>query len=135
MEMSKELKAYQDAVWDFILEHCDVTDRGSFFVKFHTDDRKNFERRIKARQKYHYHRADYRTGETREQKELRAMTLREEHKTKKRIKKERWQQGVAERKRILEEVKRRNERRQRSPRLYRMLDFIHTLYTSLTRVK
>ncbi len=53
-----ELASYQDAVWSYLLEHCDLTKDGALFVKFHTDDRATFERRINARWKSGYHRGD-----------------------------------------------------------------------------
>lgn len=53
-----DIQGYQDAVWDFLLEHSDVTESGKLFIKFHTDDRRNFENRIFARWKYNYHRED-----------------------------------------------------------------------------
>ena len=53
-----ELASYQDAVWSYLLEHCDLTTDGALFVKFHTSDRATFEKRIRARWKYGYHRGD-----------------------------------------------------------------------------
>lgn len=130
--MSKDLEAYQDAVWDFVLEHCDVTDRGSYFVKFHTTNRSDLEKRIRARAKYNYHREDPRTGETHEQKELRATTRKEQHRVSKRMRRERWKAGTQERKRKLEAVKRQNERRRRWGKLSPVIEYIHNLYTTLT---
>jgi len=52
------LASYQDAVWSYLLEHCDLTRDGALFVKFHTADRATFEKRIRARWKYGYHRGD-----------------------------------------------------------------------------
>jgi hypothetical protein len=40
-----ELASYQDAVWSYLLEHCDLTEDGALFVKFHTSDRATFEKR------------------------------------------------------------------------------------------
>ncbi len=54
-----EIDKYKDAVWAFIVEHCDVTESGKLFVKFHMDNRKNFENRVWARYKYEYHREDW----------------------------------------------------------------------------
>lgn len=62
-EIKTDLEKYRDAVWAFILEHCDVTDSGKLFVKFHMDNRKNFENRIWARYQYDYHREDYKAKE------------------------------------------------------------------------
>jgi hypothetical protein len=53
-----EFASYQDAVWSYLLEHCDLTKDGALFVKFHTSDRATFEKRIRARWKYGYHRGD-----------------------------------------------------------------------------
>lgn len=57
-DKSNKIKKYQDAVWDYILEHSDLLPNGNLFVKFHTDSRRAFENRILARWKYNYHRAD-----------------------------------------------------------------------------
>ena len=57
---SEELTTYKQAVWDFLLEHCDITPNGALFVKFHASSRANIEKRIKARWKYKYHREDVR---------------------------------------------------------------------------
>jgi hypothetical protein len=57
-----DLTSYKDAVWDFLLEHSDITHGGALFAKFHTSHRADFERRIKARQKG-YHRKDPKTKE------------------------------------------------------------------------
>lgn len=54
-----EIKKYKDAVWSFIIEHCDVLDSGKIFVKFHIDNRRNFENRVWARYRYNYHREDW----------------------------------------------------------------------------
>lgn len=43
------INEYKKAVWDFLLEHSDITDSGALFIKFHCDDRKNLEKRIIAR--------------------------------------------------------------------------------------
>lgn len=48
---------YRHAVWDFILEHCDIEKSGALFIKFHASNRKDFERRIHSRIKG-YHRED-----------------------------------------------------------------------------
>ena len=53
-----DIKGYQEAVWDFLMEHCEVLDSGAIFVKFHTDSKHNFENRILSRWKYNYHRED-----------------------------------------------------------------------------
>lgn len=133
--MSKELEQYQDAVWDFVLEHCDVTERGSYFVKFHTTGRKELERRIRARSKYGYHRYDERHQESHHQKELRASTLQEEHKVRKKMKSEVWKADAEERRRVLANVKRQNEWRMKYGKWYPVLNFMHNLYTTLTRKK
>jgi hypothetical protein len=52
------LKSYRDAVWSYLLEHCDLTKHGALFVKFHTSNRATFEKHIRARLKYGYHRGD-----------------------------------------------------------------------------
>ena len=51
-----DLEKYKDAVWEFLLEHCEVTSKG-VFVKFGAKGREDFERRITARLEG-YHRID-----------------------------------------------------------------------------
>jgi hypothetical protein len=57
MPNSNDLTTYKQAVWDFILEHSDITRGGAIFVKFHTSNRADFERRVYGRIKG-YHRED-----------------------------------------------------------------------------
>lgn len=52
------LEKYKLACWEFLLEHCDVLDSGTLFVKFHTKGRLDFEKRVRARWKWGYHRED-----------------------------------------------------------------------------
>lgn len=92
MKHNDELESYKDAVWDFLLEHCDITDGGALFIKFHTDGRANFERRVKARWKYGYHREDVRA------KEERHLRTSKKHRELKQKKKAAYQ--TAKRKRI-----------------------------------
>lgn len=51
------IQEYKDAVWAYLMEHCDIMESGALFVKFHTDGRIHFERRIRSRVKG-YHRTD-----------------------------------------------------------------------------
>lgn len=134
-DMSKHLteQEYRDAVWDFILEHSDVTTRGAYFVKFHTSDRADFERRIRARGIWGYHRKDERTGETHLEKQERATELREAHVTRKKMKAEKWKADKETKRRALAEVKRQNELRIAWGGAYPIVYFVHKLYTSLTR--
>lgn len=60
-----ELDEFRDALWDYLLEHCDLLPDGKLFVKFHVEDRLNFENRLKGRWKYKYHRGDPRRTEQR----------------------------------------------------------------------
>jgi hypothetical protein len=53
-----QLDSYKNAVWSYLLEHSDLERSGALFVKFYTDDRETFERRIKARWKSGYHWGD-----------------------------------------------------------------------------
>lgn len=57
-EESELLASYKDAIWSYLLEHCDLTPNGALFVKFHTSDRATFERHVRARWKRNYHRGD-----------------------------------------------------------------------------
>jgi len=58
LSKDEELASYKDAVWSYLLEHCDLKKNGTLFVKFHTQDRATFEKHIKSRWKYGYHRGD-----------------------------------------------------------------------------
>lgn len=78
-----DIESYKDAVWDYMLEHCDITDNGSFFVKFHTKNRIVFEKHIKARWKYNYHRRDERLNLSHTQKEIDARSRQEAHTSRK----------------------------------------------------
>lgn len=60
---------YKKAVWDFLMEHSDVADSGQIFVKFHTDNRKDFEARVWARFKG-YHRIDSRPVQRKKKEEF-----------------------------------------------------------------
>jgi hypothetical protein len=53
-----QLDSYKNAMWSYLLEHSDLQKSGALFVKFHTSDRATFERHIKARWKFGYHRGD-----------------------------------------------------------------------------
>lgn len=89
---------YKSAVWDFVLEHCDITDNGTIFVKFHTSDRLNFENRILSRLKYGYHRKDDRSNFDNEQKEKLARSLQSAHQSRKEAKKNSYEKAKATRK-------------------------------------
>jgi len=82
MRENKELQAWKDAMWDYIVEHSDLTERGSFFVKFHTRTRSQFEGHVASRIRG-YHRKDERTNFTNEQKEKDAKARREAHESEK----------------------------------------------------
>lgn len=43
------LEEYMDATWQFMEEHCDIQKSGAMFIKFHCDNRVNFENRVTAR--------------------------------------------------------------------------------------
>lgn len=55
---TSDIRGYQDAVWDFLMEHCEVLDSGALFIKFHTDGKQNFINRVLSRWQYNYHRED-----------------------------------------------------------------------------
>lgn len=82
IEEHPDVVAYKQAVWDFLLEHCDLMPRGSFFFKFHASGRADLEKRIRARWKYNYHREDTKA------KEAVAVELKTKHLTKKEAKAE-----------------------------------------------
>ena len=56
-ELESELQKLRDAYWSYILEHCEVQEGGTMFVKFHTRTRTMFEGHVNARMK-NYHRED-----------------------------------------------------------------------------
>jgi len=112
---NQTLQRHKNAVWDYILEHSDVTENGALFVKFHVTSRTQFEGHVNSRINDHYHRHDTRTDETHKEKDSRSSTLRNKHKKTKKVKREKWKASQAERRKILEAVKRENEMRHLSP--------------------
>lgn len=86
-----ELQAYKNAVWAYMLEHCDVLPSGKLFIKFHTDGKLTFEKHVNARFKYGYHREDYET------KEKVATEKRQDFVTEKEKKKQQWKNDKKER--------------------------------------
>jgi len=110
---NKDLQRYKDAVWDYLLEHSDITEGGSLFVKFHTKSRSVFEGHVTARIKG-YHRGDPKARQHfLEQKSI-------EHVIIKKSKKEKWKAGKEERKKILDDVKFENDIR-KYPQIIRIL--------------
>lgn len=108
--MSKELQDYKDAVWQFLIEHSDITDGGSLFVKFHTSGRKNFENRVKAREVYGYQRQDTRLNMSPKEKEELYLTLSYLKLTGKKVKREKWKATREERQEVMAQVKAQNDR-------------------------
>lgn len=86
-----DIEGYQNAVWDFLLEHSDISGTGKYFIKFGCDGKKNFENRVYARWKYNYHREDV------EAKAARAEINRIAHQMTKKEKKEAWKRAKKER--------------------------------------
>ena len=82
---NNKTQKYKDAVWEFLLEHCDITQGGSYFVKFHTPSRANFEKRVYAREKFGYHREDVVA------KQQKALNQKQSFETKKEEKKLKWE--------------------------------------------
>lgn len=104
MRINKELEAWKDAYWDYLLEHSDIQESGALFVKFHTRNRKKFEGHVFARVKG-YHR-----GDPREREKEMAVKAVEKVKVKK-MKHEKWKADKDERSRMMQRVKRENELR------------------------
>ena len=104
-ESKEDIDTWKQALWDFVLEHCEMLDSGTLFVKFHTSGRADLEKRIRARWKYNYHREDVRGKEGTHE------TKQEIFKRDKKLKNEIWKAEKKERIRVLERVKRSNERR------------------------
>lgn len=104
MKINKELEAWKDAYWDYLLEHSDIQESGALFVKFHTRSRVMFEKHVFARVKG-YHRGDPRERE-------KEMVVKAVQKVKvKKMKHEKWKADKDERVRIMRMVKRENELR------------------------
>jgi hypothetical protein len=101
------LEEWKQAVWDYLLEHSDITNGGSLFVKFHTDSRYKFENRIIARVQG-YHRKDKRLGVDTREKEILHEELSKRRITTKKKKRKRWEATREERRQIMKEVEYRN---------------------------
>ena len=119
MARNEELETYQDAVWDFLLEHCDITRGGALFIKFHTDGRKDFERRIRARWKYNYHREDVRA------KEARHLETQTAFKEQKAAKKQRYILSREATRKALAKIKKVNDRRRR---IEKVVGFVKSIF-------
>lgn len=137
---SPELQAYKDAVWQFLIEHSDITDGGSLFVKFHTSGRRNFENRIKGRAVYGYERKDTRLNMTPKEKEELHLNLTKIKNDTKKTKREKWKASEEEKRRVFEEVKRRNDtalmqhmRSQPTPRKKTLINRLLTAYATARR--
>ena len=111
-EREERIDEWKQALWDFILEHCEVTQNGSLFVKFHTSGRNDLEKRIRARWKYGYHREDVRA------KEAGKDERQTQHLTQKQAKHETWKANKVERRRVMDELKRKNEAQIRRRRMW-----------------
>lgn len=51
------LEEYKQAVWDYMIEHCEISESGAYFVRFHMSKRSKFEGHILNRWEG-YHRED-----------------------------------------------------------------------------
>jgi len=106
---NEELESYKDAVWDYLLQHCDITENGSFFIKFHASTRASFEKHVKARWKHGYHRHDDRMDFTHKQKEKDAEARRTAHLSRKAAKRRKYKLSKEEQAKVraaLDEQKR-----------------------------
>lgn len=111
----KELDSYKDAVWDYMLEHCDITENGSFFIKFHTSTRRAFEGHVNSRWKNNYHRRDERLNLSHIQKDKDAQSKREAHQSRKAFKKRSYKLTKEESKRVQKALARQKELQQMNP--------------------
>lgn len=123
----KEIDAYKDAVWDYILEHCDITDNGSYFVKFHTKTRRDFEKHVYARYKYGYHRIDERSKFDNVQKEKDAQARRQAHMSRKTSKKRKYILSLKEQKEAHERLRLERIENDRIAKLSPLGRIIHNL--------
>ena len=103
-ERKERIDEWKQALWDFVLEHSEMLESGTLFVKFHTSGRSDLEKRIRARWRYNYHREDVRG------KEARHESRQETFKTRKQEKREQWKANREERRKVMEKVRRSNER-------------------------
>lgn len=97
------------AVWQYLVEHCDITENGSYFIKFHTNGRKTFEKHVRARWKHDYKRIDERSSFDYEQKEKDATSRREAHLSRKQMKKQRYKLSKEQSRAVQSALKRRND--------------------------
>lgn len=96
-----------------------------------TPEGMGFEKHVKGRWKYNYHRTDDRTEETHTEKEQRAAATRAFFQSEKKRKKQAWRASKEERSRVFAELKRKNEemRRKESRRL-----LIHRVRDATARI-
>ena len=104
-EPREDIDAWKQALWDFVLEHCEMLPSGTLFVKFHTSGRSDLEKRIRARWKYGYHREDVRG------KEATHAEKQTVFQTEKKEKHDTWKASKEERRKVMDALKRQNEQR------------------------
>lgn len=82
-----EKKAIFDAVWQYILDHADITNDGTLFVKFHCKDKTSFAMKIRSRMKGTYRNGEWfsnalgiRRGETIEKRHQEILGIDEQRK-------------------------------------------------------
>ena len=81
-----DIFGWQEAVWAYMLDHCDITEGGTFFIKFHTENKQQFMNHIRARWKHNYHRNDP------VEKNKEGQDLKAQHHKEKEEAKARWQE-------------------------------------------
>lgn len=101
MKKNQDLEAYKRALWEYLLEHSDITKSGSLFVKFHVTTKSRFEGHVNARVNG-YHRGDPK------EKEALVAKIGQEHKQKKILKKVMWKEEKKKRQAIMDFVKFQN---------------------------
>lgn len=115
-ETDAEISAWKDAVWDYLLEHCDITDSGALFVKFHTSGRISFEKHVRARMVHNYHREDPRK---KEELHLQKQVAHKEEKTAKKMKYKEDKKARLEAQALIKREMKKVERRNKMRRLAR----------------
>lgn len=129
------LEEWQDATWQYLLEHSDITTHGALFVKFHTNDRISFEKRIRARIKG-YTRDDSRLNMTVVEKKQHHERLRTEHVEKKKTKREKWKATQEERRAIFKQLEVLRERQATVSKFPKPLQpFINSFLTVYTTAR
>lgn len=124
-----DIQSYKNAVWDYLLEHCDITENGALFIKFHTSSRVNFEKHVRARLVYNYHREDPR------KKEAAHIEKRTVFETEKQKKKQRYKDDKVKRREEQEKIAKELKRtKAHNRRVALVRNILHTAVRTLKKM-